>query len=122
MALQILNVGTVAMDATGTRLRPAFIAVNAMLAELYSLAGSPGAQPVINVGTKPNSSPPGDSMPTIITKLNTAMAFLFAAANHPSYQIVFPTGSSTRIIGTGAPGRYMAIALNSMFIYLYSVL
>lgn len=128
MSQQLINVGTYSMDATGWVLRTAFIAINAMFTELFTLAGL-GLPSLINVGSTPNSTPPGDTMPVVFNKINANMAALFAAAGHPAYQEIISEGGGpgmtigqySPVIGTGYPGRVAMIQTNNNFTYLYHV-
>jgi hypothetical protein len=128
VALQLINVGTYSMDATGFVLRTAFVAINSMFTELFGLA-SLGSPLLINVGSGPNSTPPGDDMPVTFNKINSNFGALFVAAGHPSYQEIISEGGGpgmvvgqySPVIGTGYPGRVAMIQCNNNFVYLYHV-
>ena len=108
------------------KLRPAFQAINSMFAELYSAAGNANGQQVINVGAKPNSTPPGDNMPTAGAKINANFTYLFNAVpivGLPALQQVINLANSNgNIIGLGAPGRYAMLQINANFSVLYGIL
>src|SRR5277367_6473080 len=116
------------MDATGFVLRTAFIAINAMFTELFALAGL-GLPLLINVGSGPNSTPPGDAMPKVFNIINSNFGALFVAAGHPTYQEIISEGGGpgmvigqySPVIGTGYPGRVAMIQTNNNFTYLYHV-
>lgn len=139
MAQIQINLGTYALDATGTVARLAFIACNAMFTELFARHGTQGQQ-VINVGTYSAgldpanvlNTPvvPGDTSLVAFTKINANFAILFALTVSPGFQEVILMGGEpgmiigqdAPVIGTGDPARVAWFKVNQNFTYLYAVL
>ena len=130
MAQQTVNCGTYPMDATGDLARIAFIKTNQMFGELFTLAGIPGQQQIVNVGTTPNSTPPGTVSNQAFPMINANFATLFSAVGQPTFQQVIlmggepgmVVGQNAPVIGTGDPARTAWLKVNANFSYLYAVL
>jgi hypothetical protein len=134
-----ISLGKQALDTTGTVGRLAFIACNAMFAELFAIAGI-GTPQIINVGTYSAGANSSDitQMPialgeetlTAFAKINQNFTALFAAAGTPALREVILQGGSpgmiagqdSPVIGTGDPARVMWFKVNANFTYLYAVL
>lgn len=101
-----------------------------MFGELFTLAGLAGQQQVINVGSGPNSVPPGTPSNIAFPMINTNFATLFTLVQQPSLREVILmggepgmiVGENSPVLGTGDPARTAWLKINVNFSYLYAVL
>ena len=107
------------MDATGSLLRPGWIAINNAFAQLYAaISGTPA---VINTGAYPNDGS-GDNMPTAFGKVNANFTYLFSLASYTVPQQVINTtsiGNIDGVVGYPAdPGKLACLKVNANFAVL----